>query len=79
MKGNLKLRSAIVARGYKQYEIADMLNMKRSGFNRKIQGKSEFKESEIRQICNILNVSPMEIFFSDILTIQQQHQQAVNK
>lgn len=47
-------------------EMCDKLNMSRSAFYRKCNGISEFTQSEIQKIVDILHLdSPMGIFFAE--------------
>ncbi len=47
-------------------DMCNVLNISRSAFYRKCNGKSEFTMSEIRKIVEFLKLdSPMEIFFAD--------------
>ena len=46
-------------------DMCGMLEISRSAFYRKCNGKSEFTQSEIQKIVNYLNLdSPMDIFFA---------------
>ena len=46
-------------------DMCAMLEISRSAFYRKCNGKSEFTQSEISKIVKYLNLdSPMEIFFA---------------
>ena len=47
-------------------DMCSMLNISRSAFYRKCNGKSEFTMSEIKKIVDFLNLdSPVAIFFAD--------------
>lgn len=47
-------------------KMCDLLGMSRSAFYRKCSGKSEFTQSEIQKIVDILGLdSPVGIFFSN--------------
>ena len=47
-------------------EMCDKLSMSRSAFYRKCNGISEFTQSEIQKIVDILHLdSPMGIFFAE--------------
>ena len=49
----------------KKSDMCALLGISRSAFYRKCNGESEFTQSEIQNIENILNLeSPMEIFFA---------------
>ncbi len=47
-----------------QKDMANMLGIGISTYNRKENGISDFTESEIAQICNILDVIATDIFFT---------------
>lgn len=54
---NIKLLEDYIAKsGYKQSFIADKLGLTSYGFRRKVNGKSEFKSSEIVLLCELLNI-----------------------
>lgn len=67
-KPNYKLKALRVERGFKQDDMARMLGIGITTYNRKENGLSEFTESECRKICKILNISPVDIFFNDEVT-----------
>ena len=47
-------------------DMCNMLNISRSAFYRKCNGKSEFTMSEIKKIVDFLELdSPMDIFFAN--------------
>lgn len=47
-------------------DMCNMLNISRSAFYRKCNGKSEFTMSEIKKIVDYLKLtSPVEIFFAN--------------
>ena len=47
-------------------DMCSMLNISRSAFYRKCNGKSEFTMSEIKKIVDFLKLdSPVEIFFAN--------------
>ena len=47
-------------------DMCNVLNISRSAFYRKCNGKSEFTMSEIKKIVEFLKLdSPMEIFFAN--------------
>lgn len=61
------LLSKIEASGLKRSFIASKLNMSRQSFNSRVMGKTEFKATEIKALCGVLNLSSMEketIFFA---------------
>lgn len=60
------LKSKIERSGLKKNHIAKMLGMSAYGLYKKIEGKNEFKVSEIKSITDILHLSAEErdeIFF----------------
>ena len=47
-------------------DMCALLKISRSGFYRKCNGHSEFTQSEIQKIIDVLELkSPMEIFFTE--------------
>ena len=50
-----------------QEDLADYLGISRTGYRMKETGVYEFTESEISKICKLLEVSPMEIFFKEVV------------
>lgn len=68
MTNEKKLKAKIVESGFNQEQIAEMLEMTNATFNYKVNGKSEFKASEIKKLCEILSLTEsdcMTIFFAD--------------
>ena len=66
MNRNL-LKAKIVEKGYNLGEFAKAMKMSHSSFSYKINGKKEFRYSEILRAINILNLSSqdvVDIFFS---------------
>jgi len=51
------LREQVEKSGLKYQYIAEKLDLSRYGLMIKIEGKTEFKASEIRKICNILKIN----------------------
>lgn len=61
-----KLLDAMDKQGVSIQDMCAKLNMSRSAFYRKSNGISEFTQSEIQRIVDILKLeSPMGIFFSE--------------
>lgn len=59
-----KFKGLLVERGIRQAEIAELLGMKRERFNLIINGQGrDFKVSEVRTICEHLDISPEVYFF----------------
>lgn len=50
------LEDYIAKSGYKQSFIADKLGLSSYGFRLKVNGKNEFKSSEIVLLCELLNI-----------------------
>lgn len=68
MTNEKKLKAKIVESGFNQEQIAEMLGLTIATFNYKVNGKSEFKASEIKKLCEILSLTEsdcMAIFFAD--------------
>lgn len=60
------LKEKIEASGFKLTFIASKLGLTYQGFLNKINGESEFKASEIKGLCELLNIDIQEkeaIFF----------------
>lgn len=64
-KPNFRLKALRLLYGLKQSDIAKQLNISITTYNRKENGLRDFKESEIRRICEIFNKKPDEIFFKN--------------
>ena len=61
-----KLRYEMEKRQIKQSELCGALGMSKSAFYRKINGISEFTQSEIQKIVDYLELdSPVGIFFAE--------------
>lgn len=63
------LQAIILKSGYKRSRIAQRMGITRAALNNKINNKSEFKQSEIEALCNILGIKNRErnaIFFKSI-------------
>lgn len=61
-----KLEYEIKSKGVTIEKLCKDLNISRSAFYRKCNGKSEFTQSEIQKIIDYLHIdSPMGIFFAD--------------
>lgn len=63
------LKNKIVQSGLKIGYIAQMTNLSRSGLNKKINGKHQFNQFEMKALRRILNIKSDEefhaIFFAD--------------
>ncbi|WP_096269368.1 helix-turn-helix domain-containing protein [Paucisalibacillus globulus] len=65
MAGYNKFKGLLVELGIRQTEIADLLGMNRSSLNSILNGQGrDFKVSEVRTICEHLNISPEVYFFN---------------
>lgn len=62
-----KLLGRIKEKGYTQKELAERIGLSESHLCQKLLGRYAFKQSEMRDICNVLDISGTEIgayFFS---------------
>lgn len=62
-----KLLGRIKEKGYTQKDIAEKIGISESHLCQKLLGRYAFKQSEMQNICNILNIKGTEIgeyFFS---------------
>ena len=60
-----KLYAEMTQRGVSHHDMCVSLDMSRSAFYRKCNGKSEFTHSEIQKIVDVLGLeSPMGNFFA---------------
>ena len=69
MVNKLALKGAIYANGDTQTSLASALGMERSSLSIKINGHTEFKPSEIENICIRYKLSPAQmcdIFYPEI-------------
>lgn len=61
-----KLEYEMSVHNISKSDMCAMLGISRSAFYRKCNGESEFTQSEIQKIVDILNLeSPMGIFFNE--------------
>lgn len=65
---NFKLKALRTEHKIKQSDMADMLGIGVTTYNRKENGLSEFTETECLKISKLFEVSPMDIFFDDDVT-----------
>jgi transcriptional regulator with XRE-family HTH domain len=61
----LMLELYIKKKGYTKKEIAALLGLSFNGFMLKVNNVNEFKASEIKQLCEILDLKDTSIFFKD--------------
>ena len=67
MTNTKELRIAIERSGYRIYFIAQNLGLTYTGFQKKVNGESEFKATEISKLSKLLKLSVAErdrIFFA---------------
>ncbi len=57
------LKSKITSSGYKMSKIALLLRISQVSLWRKINGKTEFKPSELLALAKILNISDLREFY----------------
>lgn len=69
MTDSLALNQLIDESGLKRKYIAEKLNLSAYGLAKKINGDSEFKQSEIEILCDLLGIRSLghrqQIFFSN--------------
>lgn len=61
------LKAKIIAQGFTRAEIAKKMGISLTTLNYKLNGRQEFKLSEVKKICTILNLNKSErekIFFA---------------
>ena len=66
-----KLQAKIIEHGDTQGDLAGALGMSLSNFSLRINGKIEFRRSEIEMIKHRYNLNPVElndIFFEDVVS-----------
>ena len=62
----LRLKYEIKRKGYSIDDFCNALGINRTTFYRKVNGSSEFTQSEIKKAIDFLSLeSPMSIFFTD--------------
>ena len=67
MTNTVLLREAVARSGYKRAYIAQRIGLTYQGYLNKERGGSEFKQSEIEGLCEILGLTAQEkedIFFA---------------
>lgn len=65
---NYKLKVAISESGKNQSDVAEVVGISPTAFNRKLNGFQQFKENEIERISNFLNKPILDIFFCTKVT-----------
>lgn len=58
-----KLKARLLEKGLTQSEIADKLKISYQSFNYKLHNINEFKASEIKKLCEILDISNKDAYF----------------
>lgn len=61
------LKAKIIAQGFTRAEMAKKIGISLTTLNYKLNGRQEFKLSEVKKICTILNLNKTErekIFFT---------------
>lgn len=66
MGTNYKLKGKIVEAGLTEGKIAEMIGIDYKTMSNKINGKTDFKQSEINQILSILNECGVTCSYEDI-------------
>jgi len=61
MTNSNELRRVIQESGMKLKFLAEELGLSRYGFQKKLDGKSEFKASEIERLCQLLRLEDLQI------------------
>lgn len=61
---NRKLKAARVEIGLTQIELAEIIGMSASTYQKKEQGKTQFTIKEATKIAEVLKRKPEEIFFN---------------
>lgn len=60
---NFKLKGRIVEQGLTMREVAEKAHIPVSTLSDKINGKTEFKASEIHVLCKILKIDDIKAYF----------------
>lgn len=63
-KENMLLRLKMCEKGLTQSDLAARIDISKTSMSRKINGDSEFTVKEAINICDALNCSPCDIFFT---------------
>lgn len=61
MTDTLKLKGMITSHGFTQKDIAKILQISSTTFNYKLNNKVDFKASEIKKLCNVLNLTIKDV------------------
>lgn len=69
MTDSIELRKVIADRGISIKRIAEILGLSAYGLTLKIDGKREFKASEVKALCDVLGITSLRererIFFAN--------------
>ncbi len=69
------LKGKIAEKNLTQCHLASQIGISESSLNRGIQGKREFRLSEVMAICEILGIeNPISIFFDDNVPNMQRNE-----
>lgn len=60
---NRKLRAARIEKGLTQVQLAELIDMPASTYQKKEQGQTEFTITEAKKISKVLKKKPSSIFF----------------
>lgn len=63
MTATNKLKAKLSEYNLTQSEIADMLKISMQSFSYKLNNKVEFKASEIKALCSILDITDKDAYF----------------
>lgn len=64
-----KLEYEMKSKGITTEKLCESIGMSKSAYYRKLRGTSEFTQSEIQKICDLLDLrSPMGIFFAEAVS-----------
>lgn len=63
MTNTNKLKGRLRENGMSQKDLANLMGLSVNTMNSKLNGKREFKVSEIDRICNILEIQDKELYF----------------
>ena len=73
-----KIRLLREKKGFTQKEIAEHLNISQSTYARIETGESNSWASYLERLCNLLNVSPSELFNTDTFILNKNKGDALN-
>ncbi len=60
-----KLYAKMLEKDITREQLCEAIKMNKTTFSRKCNGHSEFTLEEIKKICDLLDASPMGIFFEE--------------